>query len=123
MWVAGYKSRSIIKMMAQYSVPDDLLVFFILTFSSYRHRVMLTFIRKSMTRTHLCTGVFPYQKVCFLLVLILFFFKTHSVQRCVYVMSPASSSSDNNGGRDHIIGFRMSSDEITAYSIQYTFRK
>jgi hypothetical protein len=28
MWVAGYKSRSIIKITAQYNVPDDLLVFY-----------------------------------------------------------------------------------------------
>jgi hypothetical protein len=28
MWVAGYKSRSIIKIIAQYNVPDDLLVFY-----------------------------------------------------------------------------------------------
>ena len=49
--------------------------------------------------------------MCFLVVLTLFFFKTLSVQG-VYVYVAAAS--DNNGGRDHIIGFHMSSDKRTA---------
>jgi hypothetical protein len=31
-------------------------------------------------------------------------------------MSSAVAASDNNGGRDHMIGFRMSSDQRAAYS-------
>ena len=46
---------------------------------------------------------FPCQKVCFLLVLTLFFLNTFSTG--VYVMSSAASG-------DRMIGFRMSSDEI-----------
>ena len=43
------------------------------------------------TYTHILYRVLPSQKVCFRLFLTLFFFKTHSVQRCVYVMSSAAS--------------------------------
>jgi hypothetical protein len=76
---------------------------------------MLTFIRESTTRTHTFVQESFSQKVCFLVVMTLFF-KIHSVERCVYVMSSAASLSDNNGGRDHIIGFRISSGQRTAYS-------
>src|SRR5215469_14502056 len=68
------------------------------------------------TRTHLCTNVFPCQKVCFLVVLTLFHSK-HIQYKGVYVMSSALSSNNNRS-----TGFRISSDEITAYSIQYTFK-
>ena len=42
-------------------------------------------------------------------------FTKHMQYKGVYIMSSAATSSDNNSGRDRIIGFRMSSNERTAY--------
>jgi len=53
-----------------------------------------------------CTGVFPCQKVCFLVVLTCFSSK-HIQYKGVYGMLSAASSLDDNGGRDHIIGISL----------------
>jgi hypothetical protein len=67
--------------------------------SGYRHRVMLTLIRKSTTRTHtFVQDSFPVKKCGFCLLRPCFSSK-HIQYKGVYVMSPASSP-DNN--RDHI---------------------